>query len=213
MERAKDFSLPCDRVEQQEKVEFLYATPEFYKFILKIESVYQELLKEKNVTLFGVGLVGDIGHVLEYFMVDPGFSCTLSSLLRFFSPSMACSLLIFLNCSTIESMLNASSAQPVRFPLPNENCSLPRIVCEFPDTGYLVKELTLRPKRAGVKSGDVTQLVLPFQDLLNLQKADKREGHQHTRTCSRAQVHVGKYQHESHVLERDVYTISVLHRH
>ena len=199
MERAKDFSLPCDRVEQQGKVEFLYATPEFYKFILKIESVYQELLKEKNVTLFGVGLVGDIGHVLEYFMGEPGFSCTLSSLLRFFSPSMACSSLIFLNCSTIESMLNASSAQPVRFPLPNENCSLLRIVCEFPDTGYLVRELTLRPKRAGVKSDDVAQLARPFQGLLNHQKADEREGYQHTRTCNQSHALGGKSHHACHV--------------
>ena len=40
--RATELSLPSGRVEQREKVEFAYTTPEFYKFLLKIESVYQE---------------------------------------------------------------------------------------------------------------------------------------------------------------------------
>ena len=75
--RAKELLLPSGRVEQREKVELAYATPEFYKFLIKIESVYHELLKEKNVAVFGVGLVGDIGHVLEHFIDETGFSCLL----------------------------------------------------------------------------------------------------------------------------------------
>ena len=71
---AKETALPSARVEQREKVELSYASPQFYNFLLKVESVYHSLLKEKNVALFGVGLVCDIGHVLEWFIDETGFS-------------------------------------------------------------------------------------------------------------------------------------------
>ena len=45
----------------------MYANHTFYETILKIKSVYDTLLREKNVSLFGVGIIGDIGFALELF--------------------------------------------------------------------------------------------------------------------------------------------------
>lgn len=45
----------------------MYANNTFYNMLLRIESVYCNLPKEKNVALFGVGMIGNIGYTLEAF--------------------------------------------------------------------------------------------------------------------------------------------------
>lgn len=57
---ANDCNLPSRRVEDKEAVALTCANSTFYNMLLKIESVYSNLLKEKNFALFGVGIVGDI---------------------------------------------------------------------------------------------------------------------------------------------------------
>ena len=79
---AKQRSLPSARVEKREKKQLTYANSEFYHFLLKVESVYQSLLKETNVAMFGVGIVCDIGYVLESFSVETGFSKLLPDSVR-----------------------------------------------------------------------------------------------------------------------------------
>ena len=76
---AKSNNLPSARVEAKEKVALTYANNAFYNMLLKIESVYHNLLREKNVALFGVGIVGDIGFALETFRDALGFDDMMPS--------------------------------------------------------------------------------------------------------------------------------------
>ena len=73
-DKAKQDNLPLARVERKEKVSLTYANESFLKMLLKIESVFYELLKEKKIALFGFGLVGDIAYNLESFIDVLGFS-------------------------------------------------------------------------------------------------------------------------------------------
>ena len=73
-DKAKQDNLPLARVERKEKVSLTYANPSFLEMLLKIESVFYALLKEKKVALFGFGLVGDIAYNLESFVDVLGFS-------------------------------------------------------------------------------------------------------------------------------------------
>ena len=45
--------------------------------LLGIESVYYNLLKEKDVASFGVGMDGNIGYTLEAFRREIGFDALL----------------------------------------------------------------------------------------------------------------------------------------
>ena len=56
-----------------------YAINDFYNMLLKIESVYHNLMIEKSVALFGVGIDGDIGFTLESFCDALGFDKLLPS--------------------------------------------------------------------------------------------------------------------------------------
>ena len=56
-----------------------YANNDFYNMLLKIESVYHNLMIEKSVALFGVGIDGDIGFTLESFHDALGFDKLLPS--------------------------------------------------------------------------------------------------------------------------------------
>ena len=73
-DKAKQDNLPLARAERKEKVSLTYANESFLKMLLKIESVFYELLKEKKIALFGFGLVGDIAYNLESFIDVLGFS-------------------------------------------------------------------------------------------------------------------------------------------
>ena len=53
---ATELSLPTGYVEEQEKVELRYWNLAIYNFLLKTDSVYHFILKEKNTSLFGVGI-------------------------------------------------------------------------------------------------------------------------------------------------------------
>ncbi len=61
----KSFKLPSERVERKEEGSLTYTNRNFYETILKIKSVYDTFLCKKNISLFGVGIIGDIGFVLE----------------------------------------------------------------------------------------------------------------------------------------------------
>ena len=75
---AKERLMPTSRMEAREKVNLTYTNSAFYAMLLKIEAVYHTLLKQENVALFGVGIVGDIGFTLEAFGDAIGFSQFLS---------------------------------------------------------------------------------------------------------------------------------------
>ena len=66
-------NLPSMRVEVKEKVALTYAINDFYNMLLKIESVYHNLMREKSVALFGGEIAGDIAFTLESFNDALGF--------------------------------------------------------------------------------------------------------------------------------------------
>ena len=57
--------LPTGRVERAEIESLCYASRSFYEVICTVESVYDQLLSEASVYLFGVFLVNDISHYLS----------------------------------------------------------------------------------------------------------------------------------------------------
>lgn len=71
-EAAREAGLPYERVDDTEAVSLIYPTKAFYQVMLKIESVFHNILGEDNVLLFGVGIVGDIVHML--CKMDVGFA-------------------------------------------------------------------------------------------------------------------------------------------
>ena len=71
-EEAKEASLPYQRVQSAEAVGLFYPTAEFYNQMLKLESVFHNILKDKNVALFGPGIIEDIVFLLS--KQDLGFA-------------------------------------------------------------------------------------------------------------------------------------------
>ena len=88
-EEAKKASLPYQQVQSAEAVGLFYPTAEFYTKMLKLESVFHNILKDKNVALFGTGLVEEIEKqylVFSEFMphveedaVEAVFKCVVDS--------------------------------------------------------------------------------------------------------------------------------------
>ena len=57
-------SLPIGRVKHAEVVSLFYASQTFYEVMCSVEAVFDQLLSEDNVYLFGVFLVADVSHYL-----------------------------------------------------------------------------------------------------------------------------------------------------
>ena len=64
-EDAKNASLPSAKVERKEVKCLCYANLPFYSFIVKLESVFDTLLSEGNMALYGEEIVADITHILN----------------------------------------------------------------------------------------------------------------------------------------------------
>ena len=75
---AKSKGLPTDRVESKEKSGLVYSSDEFYTCWKRIEYVFRSLLNGASIAVYGTGIVGDIGHALESFVDEVGFSALLS---------------------------------------------------------------------------------------------------------------------------------------
>ena len=75
---AKLKGLPIDRVEEREKSGLVYSSDDFYTCWKRIEYVFRSLLSGANIAVYGTGIVGDIGHALESFVDEVGFSALLS---------------------------------------------------------------------------------------------------------------------------------------
>ena len=72
-------SLPLGRVERAEVSKLYYANRPFYELMCSVESVFDQLLSEENVYLFGVFIVDDISHYLSKVDIGlgqliPGFA-------------------------------------------------------------------------------------------------------------------------------------------
>ena len=64
-------SLPVERVVKTEQVELKYANLEFFQVVTTIESIFDSMLNEKNVYLYGTLMIADMIHHLG--TIDLGF--------------------------------------------------------------------------------------------------------------------------------------------
>ncbi|EJK70768.1 hypothetical protein THAOC_07845 [Thalassiosira oceanica] len=62
---AQNAALPSAKVEEKEKFDLYYPNEKFYALVLKIESVFHQLLSTSNLAHYGTTLVADITHALS----------------------------------------------------------------------------------------------------------------------------------------------------
>jgi hypothetical protein len=65
-------SLPLGRVERAEVSKVYYTNRPFYELMCLVESVFDQLLSEENVYLFGVFIIDNISHYLSKVDIDLG---------------------------------------------------------------------------------------------------------------------------------------------